>query len=250
MSDVIQVNPLVFGGNGGVTIPLAYKLWENPTPTVAFPTQNITLSSDDYDFLIVESAGEAGSSPYCSALIVEKGKNILLFNSSGYRAIVRNSDTSFTVRDCGVGNQYIVPLIIYGMKKSYDIEDVAIAEVSTSASRCMLEDGVTNVEQAITELQDNAFSTPVDISGYTSGNNFYTTPSDGYLSIYVNADNTHTTVAIAGKGKTNTQYLRVRHSGSNSAEYGMLYVKKGMLLWIDQSTDTGASRYIQFVPLT
>lgn len=168
MSDVIQVNPLVFGGNGGVEIPFLTKLWENPDPTSEFAAQTINLASSDYDFLMFTYRYVTTDSLDLSKTF-KKGDKVVLdcsfATSAGARAFTRlinyTSDTSLTAGQAQyatagtaatIANNFLIPLAIYGLKKSYDIEDVAIANVSTSATQCIMSDNVTTVENAITAL--------------------------------------------------------------------------------------------------
>lgn len=83
-------------------------LWFNPNPSVAFSSQNITLSSDDYDYLeIYFYDWLSGTNEKC--VKVEKGKNILLdcifYNNisdiyMGTRPISYISDTQYTAQTC------------------------------------------------------------------------------------------------------------------------------------------------------
>lgn len=119
--------------------PKLIKLWENSAPTSDFSSQNITLSSDDYDYLIFVWDSYKGRNEVCSTF-VPKGYGGYLNLASDYspgggagyyastyiREATRNSDTSFTIGNCYVryGNQTtrptastnIIPLVIYGGK--------------------------------------------------------------------------------------------------------------------------------------
>lgn len=165
MSDeIIQVNPLVFGGEGeSVHANMLTKLWENPNPNVAFAAQNIELSSDDFDFTfwVANYAGNVYSN-----IIIPKGKGGMFFiagttggayTTTVQRDVVMVSDTEYSIGGAMVQNSnaarttnnvYFVPIAVYGFKKSLDITAI-VSNVSTDASKCMLSDGVTDVEKAI-----------------------------------------------------------------------------------------------------
>ena len=79
-------------------------LWTNPSPTSSFTTQNIALSSSDYDILeiIFKSANNQTN---CSSFKILKGLGGLMISTSinftsnniYIRGLTRNSDTSYTV---------------------------------------------------------------------------------------------------------------------------------------------------------
>ena len=116
------------------------KLWENPNPNVAFSGQDITLSSDDYDYLIwfciwytgisqirlVSYTTLKGYGTYLNGAGDYTPNNSQYYTASFIREVNRNSDTSFSVTNCFVryGNSTsrptqnitLVPLAIYGGK--------------------------------------------------------------------------------------------------------------------------------------
>jgi len=168
MSEIIQVNPLVFGGEGeSVHANMLTKLWENPNPTASFAAQSITLASDDYDFLLILASNDVTwSDKTITSYIVQKGQhaNIDLAVQTGssfvntfVRKLLYVSDTSYSVQDNYVQpsnstrtayNNGLVPIAVYGFKKSLDITAI-VSNVSTDARQCMLSDGVTSVESVL-----------------------------------------------------------------------------------------------------
>lgn len=155
------------GVNGKVSTEFLKTLWVNPSPNSAFAAQNITLASDDYDYLLVSSKCHFGASIIVS-FIAPKGHDILTYyvsTSSGTalndfeRLLTHTSDTNFSVAECAyqpsgsarsTNNDYMIPLAIYGFKKNIEFDLTAVvASVSTDASKCMLSDG-TSIEDAIT----------------------------------------------------------------------------------------------------
>lgn len=138
--------------DGSVEADLLNLLWTNPNDNVSFSAQNITLSSADYDYLLIVARLLEGASSEVSA-IVKKGGSIPLdhsYYSNGVRVrrrvLVYNTDTSYSVGDAtdqgGTYNQCLIPMAIYGIKQKITVSFDALAEsVSTLASKCMLSDG-------------------------------------------------------------------------------------------------------------
>lgn len=156
------------GADGTISADILTKLWENPSPTSAFAAQNITLSSSDYDYLMLITNFNTNASTSISTTIAEKGQNILA--SCGYnggtqeRIFAYNSATSYSAYDAksgqSVSNTVCIPLAIYGIKKTVTVKFDALArDVSTLASNCMLSDGVTSVEDVIDEGKGNTIYT-------------------------------------------------------------------------------------------
>jgi len=150
--------PLV---DGNVEVDLMKKLWENPSPTASFVGQNITLANDDYDFLLVICSSAGG-------FTCKKGDSLVLtYATSGsgspvnyLRTFTRNSDTSYAFGDAKKNNQTVentvlIPIATYGIKQKVSISlSAIISNVSTSASKCMLSDGETSVEDALNYSTD------------------------------------------------------------------------------------------------
>lgn len=114
------------------------KLWENLNPNDDFSTQSITLSSDDYDYLIIFWLNYKTSNRLDTTITLKNyGAYLNLasdyspgggvyYASSYVREFDRNTDTSFTFKDCFVrysnstsrptSNGNIIPVFIYGGK--------------------------------------------------------------------------------------------------------------------------------------
>lgn len=106
------------------------KLWENPNPDVSFPAQNITLSSDDYDYLVIFAFNNATNKSNTFSTTCLKGYGAILnyivaYSTTGIfvvRFINRISDTEFTIDDCKdqrgsqliTNNDAAIPIAIYG----------------------------------------------------------------------------------------------------------------------------------------
>lgn len=101
-------------------------LWENEDASVAFESQSITLSSDDYDFYEVYGAYNYTSYMYANCFKSYKGKGVILSihgystNVSARRKLDYVDDTHLLVSD-GYGDStkndiYAIPLIIVGYK--------------------------------------------------------------------------------------------------------------------------------------
>jgi hypothetical protein len=182
--------PLV---DGNVEVDLMKKLWENPAPTASFVAQNITLDSADYDFLYIAFTAYDGNANAYESVTIPKGKGCILSLATGYRGsenirtrqITYVSDTSLSVGDgylgqasATVNNATCVPIVVYGIKQKVSISlSAIISNVSTSASKCMLSDGETSVEDVVTGYPHY---TDVITTINTRGAS-YTTTKDGWL---------------------------------------------------------------------
>ena len=122
---------------GGPVIPVEDMrlLWTNPNPSVAFEAQNITLASDEYDFLLWIVKQWASADTFFSE-ISKKGDNVNLSTAvtSSTKAIVMRRRTVNFVDDTtyyadrgyeansvdNVVNSYnnsCIPIEVYGFKK-------------------------------------------------------------------------------------------------------------------------------------
>ena len=152
-------------------------LWENPNTTQAFAAQTITLSSADYDFLLVISR----QSGYMVSTICKKGQNALMTAVVGAiranRLATYVSDTSYLIGQgydaTTVNNEHCIPVAVYGIKKDFQFKVNAIASnLSTRADHCFLDDEVTTVEDALNE--GFIYSTEERYGGkWIDGNDWY-----------------------------------------------------------------------------
>ena len=153
MSEVIQINPVVLGGGGGVSTDWFTKLWENPNPTADFSAQTITLSSGVYDELLwIGRLSKADNRQFSS--IVEKGADVILNYAVGYnnngadtrcRLATYVDATHYSIGSASIGvgtsasttnNATVIPVAVYGIQKNG-----LAGDVSTLASNCMLSNG-------------------------------------------------------------------------------------------------------------
>ena len=150
------------GADGTISIDLMTKLWENPDPTAEFAAQDITLASDDYDLLLIIVKHSYGTN-YNYSAIINKGTSGRLISSGGDPVVIRHRDfmystnTKYAVSMGYEGNSgtnaLMIPLVIYGIKLHHTVEIKAIApEVSTLASKCMMSDGETSVEDELDKV--------------------------------------------------------------------------------------------------
>lgn len=144
---------------GYISADMLTRLWVNPSPTASFAAQTITLSSDDYDLLMITWIYGTGSPYEVSPTIGEKGQSLYLVNGGLSRVVSYVSDTSLSVAQGynvnTVDNTRCVPIAIYGIKKNISLKISAIAsDVNTSADHCMLSDGVTSVEDKFTNIDN------------------------------------------------------------------------------------------------
>lgn len=108
------------------------ELWKNTSPSSAFAAQTITLSSNDYDYLILISKNAASSNGALSFMALKgMGFYSQWVNRDGnyplvaYKFIQYTDDTHYAAPDTTVSahtsglstnNNYLVPIAIYGGK--------------------------------------------------------------------------------------------------------------------------------------
>lgn len=189
------------GVDGPINVDLMTKLWENSSPTSAFLPQTITLSSTDYDFLLCTYWNSYVRVSMSSA-IANKGESILLDQAdidttngvkTKCRLLTYVTDTSFNVGNgyssvgstTSVSNDTIIPYQIYGIKSSVTVDvSGVISDVSTSADKCMMSDGVTSVQDAIEEVNGKlTWGEWTGVSNFSKNNDTWTAPSNGFLTI-------------------------------------------------------------------
>lgn len=227
------------GADGTISADMLTKLWENPNPSQTFAGQNVDLSSADYDFLLVV-ANISTTSTYQLSTIFEKGTNTQIVRSTSgtqYRNLEYVSNTRYLFSDAKANdttnNTLIIPRVIYGIKKSFTFKISAIAsDVSTSADKCMLSDGVTSVENEITK---NNLSAAVNLASYTDASP-YTCPSDGYYIISCSSSGSNSISGrVTGANGLHSFVMMASNATNQSAQ---IYVKKGMKLSVRSSSGT------------
>lgn len=110
------------------------KLWENPSPTNSFAAQNVTLSSDDYDFII--AVCNATTSGRTISTLIQKGTSGTVafsacrgagasYTTTYNRDFERTDNTHYAVDSAYTQNSNgartedntkLIPVIIYGIK--------------------------------------------------------------------------------------------------------------------------------------
>lgn len=127
------------GLDAGIKVELFKLLWSNPNPTSAFAAQNITLASDEYDYLLWIVKTWSSNDTQISSIIM-KGYNGCISTSladSNKIIMVRRRDITYVDNRTyyvkagwtsnTVDNEFItdnnacVPLFVYGIKKSIDV---------------------------------------------------------------------------------------------------------------------------------
>ncbi len=155
------------GADGTISIDLMTKLWENPSPTANFAAQNVTLSSDDYDLLLVSAIYAVGSHSVPAAIGTEGYINLATY-TGGVQEVLRAFESngnivtfSRALVNGAENNAYCIPITIYGIKLHHTVEIKTIAPtVSTLAENCVFDPTgtdleSTDVEAAIKELESN-----------------------------------------------------------------------------------------------
>ena len=165
------------GVEGTVSFDLMTKLWENPAPTQAITADtDITVNTAGYDLVMVVCAYSTSWLQYKDSFIIPQGVGVGLCIASNKATsfVERNFDyVSDTVYRCkqayvsGTANDAVaIPTAIYGIKLHHTVEINAIAaDVSTQASKCMLSDGVTSVEDALSTIHDTEVVASVKADG-------------------------------------------------------------------------------------
>ena len=182
------------GADGTVSVELMTKLWENPDPSSSFAAQDITglTTLKDYDLYAVIFKLSATGTNYTTPIVFDNMLNYACYAAASGTAsqgtasrvrgfLVDKSQNKITFENAYLGytgyastinNTLCVPVAVYGIKTSQTVEIKAIApEVSTSASKCMMSDGETSVEDAIEEVEskvDDMEFTAFSITGFDS----------------------------------------------------------------------------------
>lgn len=163
-------NAIVTGApdcDGTLEIENMHLAWTNPDPTAStYGPQPVTLDTDDYDGIEVQgNVGTAryrkGSaqgilsivSQYNSRFITDIRPFTVSGNTvnflAGYRIQQTSAGASVTVAE---NNGVAIPLKIYTFKDDLTAKIKAIAhDVSTSASKCMMSDEQTSVEDRLAD---------------------------------------------------------------------------------------------------
>ena len=198
------------GAEGEIDAEILKELWRNPSPSSAFAEQYVTLSSSDYDVLLI-IARHATTLDREVSVTVSKGMGAsLCVGGPGsdnkpalfLRPVMYVSDTqlrfynnTFTTSSGQSGeNSGLIPTVIYGIKKTVKIKFDALAkDVSTLASKCMMSDGETSVEDKITALDSRTTVYHKNFSGITdaNGNVKVHTFNNDYIPIFANSKTTN-----------------------------------------------------------
>jgi hypothetical protein len=223
------------------------KLWENPNPTADFAAQTVTLASDDYDFLLFDYAYLANGKRFTS--IASKGCdgiiNVAIQASDivfgdPMRTITYNTATSISISDCSyqaiqnggavstaTNNSNLIPIAIYGFKKTITIDTSAlIANVSTDASKCILSDGVTSVEDALNNTVTLTPLSPNTITNYSAGQNGRLVVGTCRMALTASA-NTETKVGTIDKKPTNDIHCLAYNTGNFAVGRVTIYSSSG-----------------------
>lgn len=144
------------GADGDVSVDLMKLGWENADITQSMASGvEINLPSDDYDMLMILWAYNTSHPERILSNITQKGKGTQLGTIESTTAMTRNllrtSDTKYTTgsgfKGSTADNTVCIPYRIYLIKTTAKVKINAIAsDVSTSADKCMLSDGVTSVD--------------------------------------------------------------------------------------------------------
>ena len=101
-----------------------------------------------------------------------------------------------------------------------------------------------NTNEAIAELMKNSSSGGVDLGAYTSSNNKYTFPNDGYLMF--NSGSVSSGKISVNIYTSNDKALFYYMNIATTYQVDMIFMKKGMKCYIDNKP---AGTSISFMPL-
>lgn len=231
--------------DGDVEIENMHLAWENPDPTSAFEAKSITLNTPtDYDRYAVEWIYYSGRSG--DTVDMSKGKSArieteqIITNGTrkGTREINYTDATHLAISDCTfietgstatIQNAWIIPLKVYTYKTDLTAKIKAIAhDVSTSASKCMMSDEQTSVEDAINTVDTYVKAKNFASSVSLTDNVYYTCPSDGYFHVQINSGASNYCYQFVGNLLLWGGSCSV--NSSNAQIHNSIFVKKGMII--------------------
>ncbi len=241
------------GADGTVSFDLMTKLWENPDPTQAMAADTeININDTDYDLLAYVCFFTSSNNRVVPLLLTPKNKSAYVCYADSNNSKQRrfdHSDGKVTIKAGYVGttidNNMIILYQIYGIKLHKTVEIKAIApEVSTSASKCMMSDGETSVEEAIVDVNDRISANSISASTTITLTRLkeYTTLADGYFSVTCSDSSYGNYVSVV---VDNIEIARVHKSSSTDAKFAM-FVRKGSIIKFSGSTLSSA----YFLPLS
>lgn len=258
------------GADATISADLMTKLWENSELSgvgnlSAFGAQTVALDLSEYDFVLVDTMYYARADR--DSYIVPKGTvnfrmcHSQATNTSGYylNIATRNvqmTDTGVAFGDCTYAhdstaatteNLYMIPVRIYGIKKTVTVTFDALAKnVSTSASKCMMSDEETSVEDAIEDSTTWELIDTVSVTGGSGVNNYkvisYNSFKD-YKNLLVNGfDQTSMVCSSIGFTKDIDQSRIVCRyftmSGGNPYNYFYAFQNVNGEYWLRVAMDT------------
>lgn len=231
------------GANGDISVDLMTKLWENPSPTASFAAQNITLSSSDYDLLLLvcKLSDTYNGTTSCISPKGMGGKwDLASYASNGPLNWIRFteyvSDTIINIHDAytvisgqtgTVDNSRLIPYQIYGIKTTASVKINAVAmDVKASVE-------YSTSERLIGKWIDGS-------TLYEKTIDFGALPNNTRKTVNHNISNLGTIVDAKGWGNdtTNAQYYPIPFA-TNTA------LTNNIQMFVDNTKitiDTGANR--------
>ena len=124
MNGVLSVNGYLIGAGSSTPGVTMTKLWENSNPTQSFAARNVTLSSDDYDMLVVIARMTTESIVQTSVVTTKGGSGILSASQTSSNIKCRifdyTNDTTLAFRNGAnsgsSSSDILIPYQIYGIK--------------------------------------------------------------------------------------------------------------------------------------
>ena len=166
MGNLLAINGQIINSQEPLPIPvdILTLLWENPNPGATFAPQDITLASDDYDFLLLVVQFSPTYDRMISCIVEKGDSGFINAGSTGpggaigmWREFVRTNDTTYSVSGAhtatgasgeAITNNNLIPNKIYGFKKQVPMQDGGASRGSVIINA----DGVKTYAQLMTDL--------------------------------------------------------------------------------------------------
>lgn len=234
-------------------------LWTNPNPSSSFGAQTITLSSDDYDYLVLIPTHNIANGIKAPLCVMPKGYGARLCSvdassNSTYRPMVMARDvtsvsnTQLSVSVCRYNygttyteerNDLLVPYQIIGLYKQPAM--IYTGAELHEGNGIKIENGI--IRTTALDLPSTTYQTLTLTSGNT-----YIAPANGWFA-WLGSSTSASYSNITLKNTTNGIWYRDSQTANSAGTYGLFPVRKGdkVTVTISNVTVTGTSeRFFRF----
>lgn len=138
-------------------------------------------------------------------------------------------------------NAYAVgDMLIYNGQLYEVISAIAVGNTLTVGTNIQASKVSAKIKEIDSNLSKNSFGTTVDIKTYTSAQNAYTCPVDGYVRVHMGGyTNLKGTIVVNG-------LIMLSFTGANDYPVSSLFVRKGMQVYC---TNFSENTLLSFIPL-